>query len=250
MSARAATLAAFSIFWSMSGVHSALANLLLNPGFEAAPNNNTGQGLMPSNWIALQSIPDTWSNDGSYGLLPGSPSSLGDFDGVTAHGGIRWVAGAAVCSSGPFCPNAAEDFKQILSTPLVDGQSYTISGWLHQAIAAISIRPAATTFFLTNRSTRTLVAHLGSTPNTLAWYFYSDTFVAPMNAGSLGTIEFEPVTSFCVPGCSMAYPGLDDVDLEGVTAAVPEPTSMGLMGSALACCWLLKPWIKRRRKQV
>src|SRR5437016_3793334 len=37
----------------------AQANLLRNASFEIVPNSDTGQGLMPSDWITVNASPDT-----------------------------------------------------------------------------------------------------------------------------------------------------------------------------------------------
>src|SRR5213594_1984852 len=94
-------------------------NLIRNPSFESVPCNapcGQDQGLMPSDWFtAPYSIvlppADTWSNDGSYGLSPGS---YGHFPGLLAADGTRWVAAASY-------PNAfglIEFVGQTLTAPL------------------------------------------------------------------------------------------------------------------------------------
>ena len=45
-------------------------NLLRNGSFEDVPNGDVGQAIMPSDWVAAYQTPDTYSNDGSYGLAP------------------------------------------------------------------------------------------------------------------------------------------------------------------------------------
>lgn len=55
---------------------SAAQNLLRNAGFEFAPEGNVGQGLMPDDWFATSLSPDTYSNDGSFGLAPGGVRQL------------------------------------------------------------------------------------------------------------------------------------------------------------------------------
>jgi hypothetical protein len=85
------------------GERSAKADLIVNGGFENVTNNDTGQGLMPSNWVIANSSPDTYSNDGSYGLPP-----FPDFAGITAFDGIRWVAGWSA---------VPEEFGQSLASP-------------------------------------------------------------------------------------------------------------------------------------
>lgn len=72
------------------------ASLIANGSFETVPNGSTGQGQIPTGWFhtnpssPASSRANTYSNDGSYGLDPGEG---GDFSGVMAAAGIRWVAG-------------------------------------------------------------------------------------------------------------------------------------------------------------
>src|SRR5262249_58164491 len=86
-------------------------NLLRNPSFELVPCETAciqDQGAMPSEWIVLGGSPDTFSNDGSYGL---PPEGFGNFTGATAQDGIRWLVGAS------FVP--PESFGQELIAPLL-----------------------------------------------------------------------------------------------------------------------------------
>src|SRR5262245_61948748 len=100
---------------SVSFTASALAqNLLTNPDFEQVPGNQQGQGILPSDWLEVQPSVDTYSNDGSYGL---PPNGFGNFTGVTAFSGIRWVG---AWSSIP------EIFGQTMPAPLVPGRSYVL----------------------------------------------------------------------------------------------------------------------------
>ncbi len=95
------------------------ATPLRNPSFEMIPGPVVGQGILPSDWIQLAPSPgaDTYSNDGSYGVLPGA---FGNFPGITAHDGIRWVAGGG--GDIPAAP-APEVFGQMLTSPLISGQA-------------------------------------------------------------------------------------------------------------------------------
>ena len=52
------------------------ANLIRNASFEDIPGAAFGQGIMPSEWVIANSSPDTYSNDGSYGLAPSAGSVL------------------------------------------------------------------------------------------------------------------------------------------------------------------------------
>ena len=98
--------------------------LLRNPGFEKVPNNDHEQGIMPNDWVTIPVIApgaDTYSNDGAYGL---PPDDVGNFTGVLAVQGKRWVAGWSA---------AGEDIAQDLSTPLVPGHRYRLNAALHQS---------------------------------------------------------------------------------------------------------------------
>ncbi|MEI7577210.1 MAG: PEP-CTERM sorting domain-containing protein [Armatimonadota bacterium] len=199
-------------------------NLLLNPGFEAVPDNSQGQGYLPNDWITISSSPDTYTNDGSYGL---APTAFGNFTGITAHSGNAWVAG---WSAGP------EAFGQTLAAPLTGNQTYTLSGWLHQAVRGDLDNPGGYQISLLNSSDSSFVVltNLGDTVSVAqGWRFYSSTFVAPSNTANFDTVVFSPTTAG-----GGSYPGIDDVSL----TPVPEPASIGAITIGLAVL------ARRRRK--
>lgn len=199
----------------------ASANLFQNAGFEDIPGSGLGQGLLPSNWIPFLLSPDTYSNDGSYGLSPGE---FGNFPGVLAHGGLRWVAGANINQSA-----GGEIIGQVLSAPLVAGVTYRVDGWLHQALRADLNNPGGYDLWLDKGDfgQRLFVGHLGDTVSpTASWTAFSDEFVAPVDAQEYTRFLFAPIAS----GNWGTYPGLDDVSL----AAVPEPASMLALAGGLA----------------
>lgn len=188
-------------------------NFIRNPGFETAQEGLYGQGLLPDDWLVYSFSPDTYSNDGRFGLWP---SEFGNFPGVLAHGGKRWVAGADM---GPI----SEDFHQILDAPLESGVTYEVSGWLHQALRPDLNFPAGYGIGFGNGPS---VAHLGDTASSAdGWTYFSSTFVA---VGGENDIVFHSLA----PGDGVGYPGIDDVSL----VAVPEPVALvGLgVGSLLA----------------
>lgn len=215
----ASTFAILFSAWVLPATAS--ANLLVNPGFENVPNNNTGQGLMPSNWLKVSSSPDTYSNDGSYGLLP---LEFGNFPGVTAHGGLRWVAGAG----GTQQPNG-EIIGQVLSAPLQAGVTYRFEAWLHQALRSDLNNPGGYDIWLDrgvwNAANRVLVGHIGDTTSPAAgWNLFGTNFTAPFDAATYTRFVFAPLRTGGTSGS--AYPGLDDVTL----TVVPEPASLTALG--------------------
>jgi hypothetical protein len=201
----------------------AAANLIVNGSFENVPSNATGQGLMPSDWVAVQSRPDTWRNDGSYGLAPGG---FGDFTGVTAFDGIRWVAGASL----PFLP---EEFGQQLASALIPGQAYDMTAYLHEALRSDLQNSGSYEISLqTSHSVATPQLVLGTLSpfagSLTHWQLATLHFVAPAGADTHPFLLFTPVSS----GSGTAYPGLDDVSL--TVSSVPEPASWLLMAAGLA----------------
>lgn len=202
-------------------------NLLRNPGFEAVPGTTQGQGLLPSEWDFSAVSPDTFSNDGSYGL---PPSGFGNFTGVVAFEGIRWMAGWS---------SAGEQFGQTLSAPLVGGEAYTISARLHQAVRTDLADPGGYRILLADAGAASPmeVATLGLTVPGPGWQFFETTFIAPADAASRPLLIFDPVADSMA---SSAYPGIDDLSLVGAAPAVPALglglrglMLLGLMGAAI-----------------
>lgn len=179
-------------------------NLLRNPDFETVPNGAVGQGILPSDWIDVIPSPDTYSNDGSYGL---PPATLNNFSGVVAHSGIRWVAGWS---------GVPEIFGQILTSALVGGRTYEISCFLHQSSRGDLNNPG--TYEVTLRQAGLPMRVLGRFPNTVSvgqgWVFRRFEFTAPADAGLYQTIAFDPKAT---PPAN-SYPGMDLVSLVAIGA--------------------------------
>ena len=194
------------------------ANLIRNASFEDVPNASTGQGIMPSEWVISNVTPDTYSNDGSYGLFP---NVNGNFTGVTAFDGIRWVAGWS--SAGQ------ERFGQVLSENLITDVVYTMSGFLHQALRSDLNNPGGYEIYLTDTSSTIpasgkYLGFLGQTSSTAeGWLQYSFSFTATAEMSNLSFLMFAPISDVS------AYPGLDSVSL----SAVPVPAAVWLFGSGL-----------------
>ncbi len=107
-----------------------VANLLPNPSVETIPGPQQGEGLTPSKWVIIGVTPDTYSNDGPCGL---PPNALGNFTGVVARDGIRWVAASGTTT--------AEMFGQLLASPLLLNRTDRITSWLHQAMPSDLAHP-------------------------------------------------------------------------------------------------------------
>ena len=199
------------------------ANLIRNASFEDIPGTIIGQGIMPSEWVIANVTPDTYSNDGSYGLAPSAGSGGGNFTGVTAQDGIRWVAGWS---------SANEYFGQTLSDTLVGGQSYTFSSYLIQAKRSDLDHTGGYDIFLSSSSTEELLGSIGPTTDSNDWEFSSLVFTAPSNSSLLPFLLFKPFGDTT----GGAYPGLDNVSLtatDSTIPAVPVPAAIWLFGTAL-----------------
>ena len=200
----------------------AQANMFTNASFENVPNSDIGQGFLPSDWVNIPPpIPtaDTYSNDGSYGLLP---SDNGNFTGVTAKDGIRWVAG--------WSAEGQESFGQYLASNLSANMDYVMSGWLHQSVRYNY--EGGYEIYLTNTPGvhTEYLGFLGSTTSlTAGWQQYSFNFTATSAMSTLNFLEFAPIVT---AGTGSAYPGLDLVSLTVVP--VPAAVILGVLGLGVA----------------
>lgn len=205
-------------------------NLLRNPSFETIPAPMAGQGFVPSEWIVVSPSPDTYSDDGSYGL---APSGFANFTGVTAFDGIRWVAGWEA---------ANERFGQTLSTPLVAGSTYRLQGFLHQAVRSDLNHPGGYEIELAEagQASGTFVVATGVTTGA-GWEPFVVTFVAPADSATRPLLIFSPISE---PVGAGAYPGVDDLSLTLVASAVPglgPPAIVFLIGFGLVIStWSLR----------
>jgi hypothetical protein len=156
---------------------------------------------MPSEWLSLNVTPDTYSNDGSYGL---PPNGFGNFTGAIAQEGIRWVAGWSAIP---------EIFGQVLTAPLTSGQEYTLSAYLRSSVRPDLANPGTYQIELwsspdfSSSSKVVIGTFQPGIANQNAWELRSLTLVAPAQATTHPVLVFRPIAS------GSAYPGLDNVAL-------------------------------------
>lgn len=209
---------------------SADADLLRNPSFESVPSNAVGQGLLPNDFASSASPflvgADTYSNDGSYGLFP---SDFGNFPGIVAQEGIRFVAGGI-----------REAFGQLLSTPFAPNQQYTVSAFI-LASPRFATNGAFEIFLSpTNSVDDAGIVFVGSfAPSTAAsvWQERGLTFAAPVNASSLPYMIFSPYST----NPSGGYFAIDHVSV------VPEPSRVA-MPSMIALGFAVRFRLRRYRR--
>lgn len=198
---------------------SSSADLLRNSSFENVPGPAIGQGILPSDFATAAGPflvgADTYSNDGSFGL---SPSEFGNFPGIVALDGIRFVAGAEFAG-------VKEAFGQQLTTPLTSQGVYRFSAGLLQSPRF----PTAGGFSLILSPSISLfdpgaevVGQLSATSAIGIWQDRSVDFVAPSGSGNLSYLILAPFTV----GPDATYIAIDRMNL----VAVPEVGSVTMTG--------------------
>jgi TolB protein len=211
---RLLSAACFAAVLPVTAVALAQGNLVSNPSFELVPCAtpcSPGQGALPSGWIGLSLSPDTYSNDGSYGLGPGE---FGHFPGVTAPDGIRWMAGGS--------------FPEILGqtgVALTPGVEYAISAFLHEDNGAGGFalpNPGSYRVELwdgtTTAADKLVLGTFALTADPTSWEFRTFNVVAPAGASTHTVLALVPVGS----PQGAAYPGIDNVVIQPAAMA-PAP---------------------------
>jgi hypothetical protein len=223
------------------------ANLLRNGSFETTPCRtpcNQDQAYLPSEWLALSSTPDTYSNDGSYGL---APDAWGNFVGVTAEDGIRWVAAWSADS---------EVFGQVLTAALVPGGSYSLSAYVRESARTDLVNPGTYQIELwdsTDSSSANKIVVGSLQPdinNPAAWELRTLAFNAPAQASTYRVLAFR-VIKYAGPD---VYPAIDYISLlangsggictgsatvviDGCDSGVPNaPTSNSCIANVIQTC--------------
>jgi hypothetical protein len=213
---------------------SSSADLLRNSSFENVPGPAFGQGILPSDFATAGGPflvgADTYSNDGSFGL---SPSEFGNFPGIVALEGIRFVAAAEF-------GGVKEAFGQQLTTPLSSQGVYRFSAGLLQSPRfptaggfSLILSPSISLF----DPEAEVVGQLSATSAIGIWQDRSVDFVAPSGSGNLSYLILAPFAT----GPDTAYIAIDRMNL----VAVPEASSVILTGIILL---LVGTWIVRHRR--
>jgi hypothetical protein len=211
----------------------ARAGFILNGSFETVPPGGaTGQGLLPTGWIDVSAFfpigADTYSNDGSYGAFP---STFGNFSGITAFDGIRFVAGASFGRLAGTSTIGGEAFATALTAPLTAGTAYRLDTVLHQALRSDLNNPGGYDLFLASDSTpaglsgSVKVGSLNPTTGSTAWEARSLTFTAPADVATRPYLVFAQYQS----GEGNSYTAIDAVSINAFSvSAAPEPSSLFL----------------------
>jgi hypothetical protein len=210
------TLVAVCALSVVAGV--ARGNLVTNPSFETPVVPVAGF----TNFFTGSTLITGWTVVGpEVSIVNGSFVSLGEL--FPAKDGVQWLDLTGDVS------NAVEGVEQTVTT--IPGTTYTLSfyvgnvfqpGGAYGTTSTVNVRLGGIGGTLLGSFTNS-----STTPGTQIWQPFSTSFTA---AGSSTTLDF-------INGDSVFdnTNGLDLVDLEvGGSGSVPEPASIGLVGSALA----------------
>ena len=203
-SKNASRTASFAFAFTLLGQAFA-QNLIPNPGFEDDDTLPCGQGVLPAPWFQAGGLTlgaDTYSVDCdvSPGVLPTAFNNFATLTNVAE--GVRFVAGASL--------SGGESIGCLLTSPVVAGQDYTLSGLFTQGTRA-DMLPGSYAVFLSNAGlldgSELLVGMIGGTSIENVWTAEELSFTAPSAATSLFLF---PVAD--IPG-TLSYVGVDDLAL-------------------------------------
>jgi hypothetical protein len=209
------TLIAVCALSMVAGV--ARGNLITNGSFET-PVVPVG-GF--TNYLSGSTLITGWTVVGpEASIVNGSYVSLGEL--FPAKDGVQWLDLTGDLS------NAVEGVQQTVTT--TPGTSYTLSFWVgnvfqpggaYGTTSTVNVRLGGIGGTLLGSFTNS-----STTTGTQVWQQFSTSFTAAGTSTTLAFINGDPASD--------NTNGLDLVDLEVGSAAVPEPASLVLVGSALA----------------
>jgi hypothetical protein len=192
------------------------ASIILNGSFET----NTAAGTLTN--LDNAAFTATVANATGFGAAHEIDLVTGLDFGIAPQDG-NWKLGLHTQS--PAFGNVQDGFSLSLSTPVVAGQSYSLSFYG----ALLGFDPPGTLQIGLSSSANSFGSLIFSaTPFFISsWDHFTTVFVAPSNALFLTvrTSEFE------------GYAFIDNITLEAGAAAVPEPATLGLLGVGLAASW-------------
>ena len=201
----------------------------VNPGFET-PIVGGGQFLL----ITPATIPAGfgWTPVGVDLLLLQNTYSE-PANGITfnSHSGLNALDVTGNSNTGP-----TDGVYQDIAT--IAGQVYNLSFWVGRAggTAAIYANPATVDLQI-NNGARTSFTNSDLTVGSVNWKLFTTSFTA--GAGSTTRISFLNGTPV-----GTSYAGLDDVSV--TPAAIPEPTSIALLGCGLSVALIAGRRARRR----
>lgn len=194
------------------------ANLFLNSGFEEGTVDANGFGSVPSPWIPVYSLADTYDDTGVTAMSRmegfGTPYLM---DGVKAYEGHRFLG-----IHTPWGGYSPDGVAQMMVAPLSMGMSYTVSAYMladdrgafagtFANLGAIQIQGIRTTGGTDN------LGVLAANSVGLTWERRSVSFTAAYDYQYLIFAGYENSPS--------AYMGVDAVEL----VAVPEPGTLAAL---------------------
>ena len=211
------------------------ANLLVNGGFETPVVPGTGTAAVTSYAIG-QNI-SGWQVVGTSGVTSQVVSVLNS-QYAENSGALHFTSQEGnqhADLTGPF-NQGRNGVQQTVAT--VTGATYTLSFWVgNQTNSVLAYANASSVEFDVNGANQGIFTNNNSLTSDVSWLNVTQTFVA---TGPTTTLAF-----FNVTPTSDNFAGLDNVDLTGAVAAIPEPVSASLLGLGMIALGAL-----RRRRSI